>query len=207
MRLPRLSRHNIPCSMCKVEFSPTPDQWSRWRHKKPTYCSRDCVKARHEADALARIPKQPCTTCGELFVLSKSQRDKIKRRPNTGLYCSTECLYKSRETNPRKIWTKKRGDKYFTSHTCGFCGGEFVPSPRQRQWGALHPETRSFCSVECDQEWRSAWMKDAKLWEKKVHIYGPQNPRWKHGLYSSTALEVDKLRVKINRLIREGAKA
>lgn len=99
-----MARHNIPCSFCKTEFHPGNTHWERWKKGKPTYCSRACVKARFEADALARIPDQPCTTCGKMFTLSRSQRDKIKSRPGTGLYCSTECLYASRKHHSRAMW-------------------------------------------------------------------------------------------------------
>lgn len=99
-----MARHNIPCSFCKTEFHPGDTHWERWKKGKPTYCSRACVKARFEADALARIPDQPCTTCGKMFTLSSSQRDKFKSRPGTGLYCSTECLYASRKRHSRALW-------------------------------------------------------------------------------------------------------
>jgi len=98
----RAFRHNIPCAFCKVEFFPSDNGWSRYRKNKPTYCSRACVKSKQAAEAHARNPDRPCTTCGEPFMLSPSQRDKIKVRPNTGLYCSTECLHKSRVVNFQK---------------------------------------------------------------------------------------------------------
>lgn len=98
----RAFRRNIPCAFCKVEFFPSDNGWSRYRKNKPTYCSRACVKNKHAAEAHARNPDQPCTTCGVQFILSPSQRDKIKTRPNTGLYCSTECLHKSRVVNFQK---------------------------------------------------------------------------------------------------------
>lgn len=204
----RAFRHNISCAFCEVEFFPSDNGWSRYRKNKPTYCSRACVKGKQAAEAHARNPDQPCTTCGKLFKLSRSQCDKIRTRPGTGLYCSTECLYKSRETNPRKTMERKKGEKYFTARACGQCHKEFVPTPRQRQWGALHPEARSFCSVKCDHEWRSAWMKENILnFPRPTYAYGPNHSQWKHGLYSSTAREVYKLRTKINRHTKEGAKA
>lgn len=204
----RAFRHNILCALCKVEFFPSDNGWSRYRKNKPTYCSRACVKTKHGIEAHVRHPDRPCTTCGKIFKLSRSQCDKTKSRPNTGLYCSKECLHKSRETNPRKAWTAKLGGKYFTARICGNCNGEFVPSPRQRQWGALNPKARSFCSTECDHQWRSAWMaKNSAKLPRPTYVYGPSNPQWKHGLYSSVAREVDKLRTKINRHINEGAKA
>lgn len=207
-RRAKVSPHNLFCSFCKVEFFPTPATWSRWRNDKPAYCTRVCASAKQAAEAHARNPDQPCTTCGKLFKLSGSQRDKIKTRPGTGLYCSTECLYASRKTNPRKTMERKKGEKYFTARTCGQCHKEFVPSARQRQWGALNPKARSFCSTECDHEWRSAWMKKNILnFPRPTYRYGPDHSQWKHGLYSSAATEVYKLRTKINRYIKEGAKA
>jgi hypothetical protein len=200
------SPHNLPCAFCKVEFLPNYDRWVRYRKGKPTYCSRECVQARYALDAHARNPDQPCTTCGKLFKLSRSQVNKFKVRSGTGLYCSTECLYVSRKTNPHKIWSRKRGEDYFTARTCGQCREEFLPSPAQRQWGAKNPEARSFCSTECDHEWRSAWMKENILnFPRPAPRYGPDHSQWKHGLYSSVALEIAKLRTKIKRHIKEGA--
>jgi hypothetical protein len=201
-------RHNLPCAFCKVEFFPNYDRWVRWRKGEPTYCSRRCVQARYALDAHARNPDQPCTTCGKVFTLTRSQKHKIKTRSNTGLYCSTECLHKSRETNPRKQWSVKRGENYFTARTCGQCHKEFVPTPRQRQWGARNSEARSFCSIECDHEWRSAWMREnISSFPRPEPVRGPDNPHWKHGLYSTDAREAYKLRTKINRLTKEGARA
>ena len=102
MGTPENARRNILCAFCKVEFFPSDNGWSRYRKNKPTYCSRACVKSKQAAEAHARNPDQPCTTCGVPFMLSPSQRDKIKTRPDTGLYCSTECLHKSRVVNFQK---------------------------------------------------------------------------------------------------------
>lgn len=203
--LPRMSRHNIPCSMCKGEFFPTPEQWGRWRHGKPTYCARTCVATKYAAEARARSPDRPCTTCGKAFELTRSQRDKVKSRPDTGIYCSTECLYASRKTNPKKIWEKKRGNEYFTRATCHQCNVGFTPTVRQRTWAYKNPGSRSFCSAECDRAWRADWARGTKLWERKVHVYGPENPCWKHGIYSHVAREVNRLRRDIKKFINQGA--
>lgn len=101
---PRVSRHNIPCSFCGEEFFPGDTHWYRWRQGKPTYCGRTCVKAKHAAEAHSRNPDRPCTTCGKEFTLTPSQRNKVKNRPNTGLYCSTECLHHSRGLHSRARW-------------------------------------------------------------------------------------------------------
>jgi hypothetical protein len=200
------ARRNISCSICRAEFFPSYEKWARWKKKEPTYCSYACVKTKHGMEAHARNPDRPCTTCGKMFKLSRSQCDKIKSRPNTGLYCSTECLYKSRETNPRKAWAAKLGEKHFTARICGNCNGEFVPSPRQRQWGALNPKARSFCSTECDRQWMSAWLTENRVnFRRPTYVLGPSSPQWKHGLYSSAARELYKLRTKIKRHIKEGA--
>jgi hypothetical protein len=203
--LPRMARHDIPCSFCGEEFFPTTENWCRWRHGKPTYCTRACVAAKHAAEAHARNPDRPCTTCGKMFTLTKSQRDKVKRRPNTGLYCSTECLYASRKTNPRKVWARKRGDEYFTRATCYECSTDFVPTERQRQWSYKHPQARVFCSKECDYAWRKSFMGKLLVTYRPTPVYGPENPRWKHGLYSNVAREVDQLRRDIRNFINQGA--
>jgi len=205
--LPKTSRPNIPCSFCKVEFFPDNDEkWYRWQQGKPTYCSWVCVKDNYAVEAHLNNPDQPCTTCGKLFKLSRSQKTKKKSRPDTGLYCSTECLYVSRKTNPRKSMERKKGEKYFTARTCGQCNKEFVPSTRQRQWGAKHLEARSFCSIECDHEWRSAWMRENIMKFPRLNpARGRNHSQWKHGLYSSVSIEVRRLRAKINKFINEGA--
>lgn len=203
----RQPRRNVPCGFCKNEFFPSNDQWIKWRDGKNILCSQECRRLEHAALAHARNPDQPCTTCGKMFTLTRSQKDKAKSRPDTGLYCSTECLYASRKTNPKKIWAKKRGEDYFTRATCHQCNTEFVPTARQRQWSYKNPNARVFCTPECDHAWRADWMRDMKLWERKVQVYGPENPRWKHGVYSHVALEVDRLRRDIKKLINQGAKA
>ena len=205
--LPRMSRHDIPCSLCAEEFFPTYEQWYRWRHGKPTYCSGECVRAKRAAEAHVRNPDRPCTTCGKEFTLTKSQRDKTRRRPGTGLYCSTECLHASRKTNPRKVWARKRGEEYFTKASCHQCGGEFVPTVRQRQWNYKHPGSRVFCSTECDHAWRREFMTEYVLpFHRPTPVYGPENRRWKHGLYSKTMLETQRLMADIKRfIIHKGA--
>jgi hypothetical protein len=206
LRLPRLSRHDIPCSLCGRDFFPNYEGWYRWRRGQSTYCTKVCVAAKHAAEAYARNPDQPCTTCGKVFTLTTSQRNKIKIRPNTGLYCSTECLYASRKTNPRKIWTRKRGEEYFTKASCHQCGTEFVPTVRQRQWSYKHPGARVFCTTECDHAWRKVFMTEYILpFCRPTHTSGPKHPSWKHGFYSREMLEAQKLMADIRRFINQGA--
>ena len=153
-----MSRHDIPCSLCGKDFFPSGERWYRWRRGQPTYCTRVCVAAKHAAEAHARNPDRPCTICGKMFVLTDSQREKIKTRPNTGLYCSKPCLYLSRGQHSRARWESGKMPAWGSPAQMAARDRLVAHNRDNKRTGPAHPQWKGgYYSKEAKEERRVRW--------------------------------------------------
>jgi 5-methylcytosine-specific restriction endonuclease McrA len=98
----------LSCVVCSSLFS---YRKSGGRHRH--FCSTDCSIARYKGQQYARLPEQPCATCGTVFAPRKSYVGGNDQR-----YCSRSCrpltmprLYSTRALQRAAVEHRRRARK------------------------------------------------------------------------------------------------
>jgi len=104
------------CSVCGCTFQTYPSQ-------RRTYCSVKCWDVTR-----GKKIQRTCATCGKEFDAYESD---IERKPNSGTYCSKECMSAGR----------------LISCSCGYCGNEFDTALSRVNGGR-----GKYCSRECQSK-------------------------------------------------------
>jgi hypothetical protein len=233
-----MSDRTLICAECGVSFTGTQNQWDR-RNRGRSFCSRKCLGVGNRKSSKAwwaanpdtntvQRPTVSCACCGKPFSASESQHHKLKKNPDTKVYCTRECVFLSIGHTE----TRRNAIKWMQEHpeVGGLDAARHlgVPYITLRNWRKAEGmpfnrygyKTMQTCG-ECGEEF---WPSNAQ-WDQRedyqVQVCSnecrsalqskrtkgvPNLKMRKHGLYGLEAEEVKRLRRKIKKLTNQGAK-